>query len=69
MRRDVKYDEDVRSSSSHGSPSIIEENEEVVPTIDLETLDELDLEEDVVILGVDMPLPSTPTQRRLRWLT
>jgi hypothetical protein len=31
VSRDVKFDEEVRSSSSRGSPSKIKESEEVVP--------------------------------------
>jgi hypothetical protein len=39
---------------------VIEENEEVVvPEIDLETQDESDSKGDEVRLGVDMPSPST----------
>jgi hypothetical protein len=37
VSRDVKFDEDVRSSSSHDSPSVIERREEVVvPEVDSE---------------------------------
>jgi hypothetical protein len=64
VRKDVIFDEDVRSSSSQDSPSVIEENVEVVvPEIDSETQDESDSEGDEVRLGLDMPSPSTPTHR------
>jgi hypothetical protein len=70
VSKDVIFDEDVRSSNSQDSPSMIEEREEVVvPETDSETRDESNSEGDEVRLGVDIPSPSTPTCRKLRWLT
>jgi hypothetical protein len=66
----MKLDEDVRSSCSQDSPSMIEESEDtVVPNIDPTFHDESDSSVDEVRLGSDMPSPSTPVDTRLRWLT
>jgi hypothetical protein len=69
LSKDAIFDEEMRSSSSQDSPSVIKERQEVVPETDSNTQDELDSEEDEVRIGLDMPSPSTPTHRRPRWLT
>jgi hypothetical protein len=71
MSRDVKFDEDVRSSSSQDSPSMIErEREEVVILeIDLGIRLESNSRMDKVSLGMDMPSRTTPAHRKSRWIT
>jgi len=71
VTRDVKFNEDVRSSSnSRDCPSEIEENEEVVvPYANLKTRDESNSRIDEARLGMDMPSPSTPPYKKSGWLT
>jgi hypothetical protein len=66
VSRDVKFDKDVSSSSSHGTPLEIEWSEKVVVRdTGSEVRVEFDLGVDKVRLRMDIPSPTTMSCREL----